>query len=62
MIQKKQSFKQLSEIIGVSYRTLLAWRKSRPEMVERLLLVDKLQSENDRIKSIITSVHNMTRE
>jgi len=69
MDTKKQTIKQLSEITGVSYRTMLAWRKSRPELMDyiRDLQIgcsntDGLDDEIARLKSIITSVHNMTRE
>ena len=62
MSTKKQTFKQLSETIGVSYRTLLAWRKTRPELVDYLLMVNQLQHDNDALKSKLSVINKITRE
>ena len=74
MSTKRQTFKQLSEITCVSYRTMLAWRKSRPELIDCLLntsVMDKviklqsevndLQSDNDSLKAKIKQIHEATK-
>ncbi len=67
MSANKQTFKQLAEITGVSYRTMLAWQKSRPELmgyIKDLQIgcsnTDDLEAEIAALNSLINSIHKQT--
>ncbi len=50
MSSKLITFRQLSEDTGVSYRTMLAWNKSRPElMIYILKLIDRERELLDEV-------------
>ncbi len=67
MSSNKRTIKQLSEECGVSYRTMLAWNKSRPELMNVLYSVDdlinqasSLQADIDALNLLINSIHKQT--
>jgi len=68
MVTKKRTIKQISEDTGVSYRTMLAWNKSRPELMDYLFKYDidqatiaRLTLDIAALKSLISHVHESTR-
>ncbi len=67
MSSNNRTIKQLSEECGVSYRTMLAWNKSRPELmgyIKDLQIgcsnTDDLEAEIAALNSLINSIHKQT--
>lgn len=64
---KKQSIRQISDDAGVSYRTMLAWQKSRPELMNLIAesyksrqVIAELRADIDALKAKIGQVHKLT--
>ncbi len=69
MSHKLITFKRLSDETGVSYRTMLAWNKSRPELMNYIRdlqigcsKTDVLDEEIARLKSKLNHINKYSGE